>query len=54
MQDDLEDAVRWAAKEGPVDPARVCIVGASYGGYAALMGTIAHPGAYRCAAPSPP
>jgi dipeptidyl aminopeptidase/acylaminoacyl peptidase len=50
MQDDLEDAVQWAAKEGLVDPARVCIVGGSYGGYAALMGTIAHPSAYRCAA----
>jgi dipeptidyl aminopeptidase/acylaminoacyl peptidase len=50
MQDDLEDAVQWAAKEGLVDPARVCIVGGSYGGYAALMGTIAHPKTYRCAA----
>jgi dienelactone hydrolase len=50
MQDDLQDAVRWAAAEGLVDPKRVCIVGGSYGGYAALMGTIAHPDTYRCAA----
>ena len=39
MQDDVADVVRWAADKGIVDGARVCIVGASYGGYAALMGT---------------
>jgi dipeptidyl aminopeptidase/acylaminoacyl peptidase len=50
MQDDLVDAVQWAAKQGLVDPAKVCIAGASYGGYAALMGPIANPGVYRCAA----
>lgn len=50
MQDDLVDAVQWAAKEHWVDPAKVCVVGASYGGYAALMGPIANPGVYRCAA----
>ena len=50
MQDDLVDAVRWAAKERLLDPAKVCVVGASYGGYAALMGAIASPGVYRCAA----
>jgi len=49
MQDDLADAVQWAAKQGLVDPAKVCIMGASYGGYAALMGPITHPGTYRCA-----
>ena len=38
MQDDLDDAVAWAVKQGLTDPRRVCIVGASYGGYAALMG----------------
>jgi dipeptidyl aminopeptidase/acylaminoacyl peptidase len=32
-----------------VDPARVCIVGASYGGYAALAGVTLDPGVYRCA-----
>jgi dipeptidyl aminopeptidase/acylaminoacyl peptidase len=50
MQDDLADAVQWAAREGLIDPARVCLSGASYGGYAALMSPIAHPGVYRCAA----
>lgn len=50
MQDDLADTVQWAAKQGLVDASRVCIVGGSYGGYAALMGPIAHPTTYRCAA----
>jgi acetyl esterase/lipase len=49
MQDDVADALAWAVKEGHVDPARVCIAGASYGGYAALMGVIRHPDLYRCA-----
>jgi dipeptidyl aminopeptidase/acylaminoacyl peptidase len=49
MQDDLLDAVQWAGKQGLVDTSRVCIMGASYGGYAALMSPIRHPGAYRCA-----
>lgn len=38
MQTDLSDGVRYLAKQGIIDPARVCIVGASYGGYAALAG----------------
>ncbi len=38
MQTDLDDAVTALAKIGHVDPERVCIVGASYGGYAALAG----------------
>lgn len=50
MQDDLADAVAWAAKEKLIDPRRVCIYGGSYGGYAALMGPARHPGTYRCAA----
>lgn len=50
MQDDLVDAVQWAAKQKLVDPDRVCIEGASYGGYAALMGPVSSPGVYRCAA----
>jgi pimeloyl-ACP methyl ester carboxylesterase len=49
MQTDLSDGVRHLAKEGIIDPARVCIVGASYGGYAALAGASLDPGAYRCA-----
>ncbi len=49
MQTDLSDGVRYLAKEGTVDAARVCIVGASYGGYAALAGAALDPGVYRCA-----
>jgi dienelactone hydrolase len=49
MQDDLADTVAWAAAQGLIDPKRVCIMGASYGGYAALMSPIRHPGTYRCA-----
>lgn len=49
MQTDLSDGVRWLADQGIVDPSRVCIVGASYGGYAALAGATMEPGVYRCA-----
>jgi dipeptidyl aminopeptidase/acylaminoacyl peptidase len=49
MQTDLSDGVRDLAKEGTIDPKRVCIVGASYGGYAALAGAALDPGVYRCA-----
>ena len=49
MQTDLSDGVRYLAQEGVIDPARVCIVGASYGGYAALAGPILDQGVYRCA-----
>jgi dipeptidyl aminopeptidase/acylaminoacyl peptidase len=48
MQDDLSDAVKWLAERGVADPARVCIVGGSYGGYAALMGGAKTPELYRC------
>ena len=49
MQDDLDDAVAWAVKSGLADPARVCIVGASYGGYAALRAASRGGSIYRCA-----
>lgn len=49
MQDDLEDGARWAAKAGIADINRVCIYGASYGGYAALMGVVKTPDLYKCA-----
>ena len=48
MQDDVADAVRWAVAQGWVDGQRVCIAGASYGGYATLMGLVRDPGLYRC------
>ena len=47
MQKDVEDATYWAIKEGIADPDRICIVGGSYGGYAALMGA-ATSDLYQC------
>jgi len=49
MQTDLSDGVRALARGGIIDPAKVCIVGASYGGYAALAGAAIDRGVYRCA-----
>lgn len=49
MQTDLSDAVRDLARQGVIDPKRVCIVGGSYGGYAALAGAALDRGVYRCA-----
>jgi dipeptidyl aminopeptidase/acylaminoacyl peptidase len=48
MQDDVADATTWAVKQGWVDPTRICIGGASYGGYATLMGLIKNPELYQC------
>jgi dipeptidyl aminopeptidase/acylaminoacyl peptidase len=45
----MHDALRWAIAQGLVDKDKVCIMGASYGGYAALMGPVREPGAFRCA-----
>jgi dipeptidyl aminopeptidase/acylaminoacyl peptidase len=49
MQTDLSDGVRYLAATGIIDPKRVCILGGSYGGYAALAGVALDPGVYRCA-----
>ncbi|MGF6346018.1 alpha/beta hydrolase family protein [Variovorax sp. W2I14] len=49
MQDDLADGLRWLVEQGIADPQRACIVGGSYGGYAALMGAVKDPTLYRCA-----
>jgi dipeptidyl aminopeptidase/acylaminoacyl peptidase len=49
MQDDIADAVAWAVREGLGEPGRACIVGGSYGGYAALAGVTLQQGLYRCA-----
>lgn len=49
MQTDLSDGVSYLVKQGIADPAKVCIVGASYGGYAALAGVTLQPSVYRCA-----
>jgi dienelactone hydrolase len=48
MQDDVADALQWAMAQGHVNGQRVCIMGASYGGYATLMGLARHPELYRC------
>lgn len=48
MQDDVADGVRWAADKGIADIKRVCIAGASYGGYATLMGLVKDPDLYKC------
>jgi dipeptidyl aminopeptidase/acylaminoacyl peptidase len=48
MQTDLADAAQWAIAQGTADPQRICIAGASYGGYATLMGLAQDPGLYRC------
>ena len=50
MQDDLTDAAHWLIEEGIADPNRICIVGGSYGGYAALMGAVKTPDLFQCAA----
>jgi len=49
MQDDVTDGVHYLVKEGIADPKRICIVGASYGGYAALAGATLTPELYACA-----
>lgn len=48
MQDDLTDAVKFFTTKGMIDAKRVCIVGASYGGYAALAGGAFTPDLYKC------
>ncbi|UNK48050.1 S9 family peptidase [Lysobacter sp. S4-A87] len=50
MQDDVTDATRWAIDQGIADRKRLCIYGASYGGYAAMMGAAREPDLYACAA----
>lgn len=49
MSDDHEDALRWGIEQGFVDPARVCISGASYGGYAALQALVRNGDLWKCA-----
>ena len=49
MQDDVDDGVDWLAAQGVADPRRVCIMGASYGGYAAMWAATHPSSRYRCA-----
>jgi dipeptidyl aminopeptidase/acylaminoacyl peptidase len=48
MQDDIADGTRWAIAQGIADGKRICIAGASYGGYATLMGLVNNPELYQC------
>ncbi len=49
MQSDITDGLKWAIANAPIDKDKVCIVGASYGGYAALMGAVQNSDLYQCA-----
>ena len=49
MQDDITDGARAMIEQGIADPERMCIVGGSYGGYAALTGAVVTPELYQCA-----
>lgn len=49
MQDDISDATQWLIKEGIAKKDKICIVGASYGGYAATMATVKTPDLFACA-----
>lgn len=48
MQDDIADGAHWAIAQGIADPKRICIAGASYGGYATLMGLAKDPDLFHC------
>ncbi len=49
MIDDIDDGVDWLVQQGIANRSRVCIMGSSYGGYAAIWGAMRSPGRYRCA-----
>ena len=48
MQDDITDTALWALKQGIADPKRMCIYGASYGGYAAMQALVKTPDLFQC------
>jgi dienelactone hydrolase len=48
MQDDVTAGVQYLIQQGIADPKRICVYGASYGGYAALWGLVKTPDLYRC------
>jgi acetyl esterase/lipase len=49
VQDDVQDGIKRLVADGIADPKRICIVGASYGGYMALAGATFSPDIYACA-----
>lgn len=48
IQHDIIDATRWAITEGIADPKKVCIMGASFGGYSAVQAAILEPELFKC------
>lgn len=48
IQNDITDGVHWLIEQGIADPSRICIVGASFGGYAAALGLVQTPDLYKC------
>ncbi len=50
MQDDLMDGLSWLRARGIAHPTNACMVGLSYGGYAALVSAYKSAGLVRCAA----
>ena len=48
MQDDVTDGVNDLIKRGIADPKRICLAGASYGGYLTMMGLVKEPNLFRC------
>ena len=49
IQNDITDGVKWAIANKLADPDRICMYGASFGGYSAVMQPILNPGMYKCA-----
>lgn len=49
MQDDVTDATQWAIQNRIADPKRICIMGANYGAYSAMIGAAKEPDLYACA-----
>jgi dipeptidyl aminopeptidase/acylaminoacyl peptidase len=48
MIDDITDGAKWLVDRGMANPERMCVVGASFGGYAAMMSLVKEPRLYEC------
>lgn len=49
IEDDIDAALGQALQHYPLDAERMCVVGASYGGYSALVSAVRWPDRFRCA-----